>query len=301
MLQVLRGPILGTVMSVLLLINTILWAIPIYGLILLKLIAPTRDLRDRLSRATAWMAQGWGASNVKLGDTTLGIRWDIRISAELRRDAQYLICANHQTWNDIYVLLKTFGFKAPFFRFFLKKQLIWVPILGPVWWGLDYPFMNRFSREQLEKNPGLRGRDMEVTRLACEKYARIPVSILNFLEGTRFTPEKHDRMQSPYRHLLKPKAGGFAFALSAMGERLSSLLDVTIVYPEGAKSFWDFLAGRVHRVIVEVRSLRIPSEFFHGNYETDAEFRRTINAWVATLWEEKDRRIEELRSQAASA
>ncbi len=300
MFQVLRGPVLGTVMSLLLLINTILWAIPVYVIIVLKLLAPTRSIRDALSRGMAGLAQGWGASNVWLGDTLLGIRWDIRISAELKRDAQYLICSNHQTWNDIYVLLKTFGHKAPFFRFFLKKQLIWVPILGPVWWGLDYPFMNRYNREHLEKNPGLRFRDMEITRKACEKYARIPVSILNFVEGTRFTREKHDRQQSPYRYLLRPKAGGFAFALNAMGERLSSLLDVTIVYPEGAKSFWDFLAGRVHRVIVDVRSLRIPAEFFHGSYETDAEFRRMINAWVASLWEEKDRRIEQLRAQASA-
>jgi 1-acyl-sn-glycerol-3-phosphate acyltransferase len=298
MLKVLRGPVLGTVMLLLLLVNTVAWATPIYVMIVVKLLAPTDNIRDRLSRAMAWMAQGWGASNVWLGDTMLDVRWEIRISADLRRDAQYLICSNHQTWNDIYVLLKTFGHKAPFFRFFLKKQLIWVPILGPVWWGLDYPFMNRYNREHLQKNPGLRVRDMEVTRQACEKYARIPVSILNFLEGTRFTPEKRDRQQSPYSHLLRPKAGGFAFALNAMGERLSSLLDVTIVYPEGAKTFWDFLAGRVHRVIVDVRSLRIPAEFFHGNYETDAEFRRMINSWVAGLWEEKDRRIEQLLAQA---
>ena len=300
MFQVLYGPILGTVMSLLLLINTILWALPVYLMIPLKLLAPTPGIRDRLSRGMAALAQGWGVSNVWLGDTLLGIRWDIRISAELKRDAQYLICSNHQTWNDIYVLLKTFGHKAPFFRFFLKKQLIWVPILGPVWWGLDYPFMNRYSREHLQKNPDLRVRDMEITRKACEKYARIPVSILNFLEGTRFTQEKHDRQLSPYRYLLKPKAGGFAFALNAMGERLSSLLDVTIVYPEGAKSFWDFLTGRVHRVIVDVRALRIPSEFFQGNYETDVEFHRLINTWVANLWEEKDRRIEQLLAQSTA-
>jgi 1-acyl-sn-glycerol-3-phosphate acyltransferase len=286
-------------MSVLLLVNTVLWSTPVYVIIVLKLFAPTTALRDRLGRFAAFLAQGWAHTNVWLGDRLLGIRWDVQVSAELRRDAQYLICSNHQSWNDIYVLFKAFGARAPFFRFFLKQELIWVPILGPVWWGLDYPFMKRYGRAQLEKNPALRGKDMETTRKACEKYARIPVSILNFLEGTRFTAAKHERQKSPYRHLLRPKSGGFVFALGAMGERLSSLLDVTIVYPEGAKSFWDFLAGRVQRVVVEVRSLRIPTEFFSGNYDADPEFRRRVNAWVANLWAEKDQRIEQLLAQAS--
>jgi 1-acyl-sn-glycerol-3-phosphate acyltransferase len=300
MFRLLRGPVLGTIMSVLLIASTVFWAIPIYAVVILKLISPTQVLRDRCSRLVAALAQLWGVTNVWLGDHAFGIQWDIRISADLSRDAQYLICSNHQTWNDIYVLMKAFGRRAPFFRFFIKQQLIWVPILGLAWWGLDYPFMNRYSRDQLQKNPQLRGRDMEITRKACEKYARIPVSILNFLEGTRFTPEKQARQKSPYRHLLRPKSGGFAFALSAMGERLSSMLDVTIVYPEGATSFWDFLAGRVQRVIVDVRSLRIPNEFFHGNYEADPEFRQRINSWVAAMWEEKDRRIDQLLAGAAA-
>jgi len=298
MLMFLPGPVLGALMSFLVIANTVLWSMPVYAVIGLKLLAPTRSLRDRASRLIAALAQGWGQSCAWLSDFAFDIRWEVHLPEGLRRDAQYLVCANHQTWNDILVLLKAFGRRAPFFRFFLKQQLIWVPILGPVWWGLDYPFMKRYGREVIEKNPALRGRDMETTRKACEKYERIPVSILNFLEGTRFTPAKREQQKSPYRHLLRPKSGGFAFALGAMGERLSSLLDVTIVYPEGAKSFWDFLAGRVQRVIVDVRSLRIPSEFFHGSYDTDPEFRRRVNAWVADLWAEKDQRIEQLLAQA---
>lgn len=212
---------------------------------------------------------------------------------------RYLVCANHQPCNDIFVLMRTFGAQAPFFKFFLKQELIWVPTLGLAWWGLDFPFMKRYTAEQIAKNPALKGKDIETTRKACERYRNQPVMILNFLEGTRFTPAKHARQQSPYTHLLKPKAGGFAFALSAMGERLNSLLDVTIAYPDGACGFWDFLCGRMRRVVVDVRQLRIPHEFFVGSYENDPAFRRRFQQWIADLWAEKDRRIAALLAEAA--
>jgi 1-acyl-sn-glycerol-3-phosphate acyltransferase len=228
----------------------------------------------------------------------MDVRWEIRIDAELSPHGQYLVCSNHQTWNDIYVLMRTFGRRAPFFKFFIKQELIWVPILGLAWWGLDYPFMKRSTPEQIKKDPSLKGRDLETTRKACERYKNQPVLILNFLEGTRFTKAKHDRQQSPYQNLLKPKAGGFAFTLSALGEKLNSLLDVTIVYVDGAKGFWEFLGGRMRRVVVEVRQLKIPHEFYVGDYESNPEFRARFQRWIGELWAQKDRRITELKASA---
>lgn len=158
--------------------------------------------------------------------------------------------------------------------------------------------MKRYSKEALDKNPSLRGKDLETTRAACAKYRNQPAMILNFLEGTRFTADKHARTGSPFAHLLKPKSGGFAFTLSALGERLNSLLDVTIVYPQGAKGFWDFLAGRVQHVVVEVRQLTIPHELYVGDYENDAGFRDRFQTWIGDLWQAKDRRIGELLAEA---
>jgi len=180
-----------------------------------------------------------GASvNVWLTNHLLRIRWDVRGVDQLDPKGQYLVCSNHQSWNDIFVLMWAFDRRAPFFKFFIKQQLIWVPFLGLAWWGLDYPFMKRYSPAKLAKHPELRGKDLETTRAACERYRNVPVTILNFLEGTRFTKAKHDRQGSPYRYLLKPKAGGMALSLSALGEKINSLLDVTIVYPDGARGFW---------------------------------------------------------------
>lgn len=294
----LPAPLHGVLTALLLIANTLFWVTPVYLAILLKLVTPKGRARDALSRLTAWLAQTWALCNATMGRLFMRTHWDIRIHASLDPDGQYLVCCNHQTWNDIFVLMTAFGRKAPFFKFFLKQELIWVPVLGLAWWGLDYPFMKRFTREQIEKNPSLRGKDLETTRKACEKYRNQPVMILNFLEGTRFTRAKHAQQQSPYRHLLKPKAGGFAFAVSALGEQLNSLLDVTIVYPDGAKGFWDFLCGRMRHVIVEVRELRIPHELYTGDYEADPVFRERFQRWIADLWAEKDRRIGELLAEA---
>jgi 1-acyl-sn-glycerol-3-phosphate acyltransferase len=297
MLRYLPAPIHGVFVLLLLVANTLFWAIPLYLVVLLKLLV-RGGARDALSRAAAWVAQNWAMCNLALSRMFMHIEWDVRIHATLKPDGQYLVCCNHQTWNDIFVLMSAFGRKAPFFKFFLKQELIWVPVLGLAWWGLDFPFMKRYSKEALEKNPALRGKDLETTRKACEKYRNQPVLILNFLEGTRYTPAKHDAQQSPYRHLLKPKSGGFAFALTALGERLNSLLDVTIVYPEGAGGFWDFLCGRMRKVVVEVRELRIAPEFYHGDYESDPAFRARFQAWIGELWAQKDRRIGELLAES---
>ena len=295
MLTFLPAPVTGALMILILCVHTLVWAGFVYLAVILKLLSPTRGLRDACSRLAAWLAQRWAVLNTVWVRWFLKVEWEIRIDADLSPKAQYLVCANHQSWNDIFVLMQTFGTKAPFFKFFIKQELIWVPVLGLCWWGLDYPFMKRYTPEQIAKNPALKGTDLATTRKACERYKNQPVLILNFLEGTRFTQAKHDRQQSPYAHLLKPKAGGFAFVLSALGEKLNSLLDVTIVYPGGAVGFFEMMSGKMRKVIVEVKAITIPKELFAGNYEADPVFRAKFQQWVAELWAAKDRRIGELQ------
>ena len=169
----------------------------------------------------------------------------------------YLVNCNHQSWADILVLQHLFTRRIPLLKFFLKQQLVWVPVMGLAWWALDFPFMRRHSEEVLNKHPKLRSKDRETTRRACEKFSLIPTSVMNFCEGTRFTQVKHQRQRSPYRHLLKPKAGGIALALNAMGDRFHAVLDVTIVYPDGAPDFWQFLSGRMKRARVRVQTLSL--------------------------------------------
>jgi 1-acyl-sn-glycerol-3-phosphate acyltransferase len=193
------------------------------------------------------------------------------------------------------------NFKIPFLKFFIKRELFYVPIMGLAWWALDFPYMKRHSSEHLEKHPEKRKKDLETTRKACEKYKFIPTSVMNFTEGTRFSKSKHDKQQSPYKYLLKPKAGGMALVINTLGDRIHSLLDITIVYPDGAPTFWGFLSGRVKRVIVRMQQLPIPEHFMDGDYENDPRFRELMQQWLHNLWLEKDRQIGLLMAQANSA
>jgi 1-acyl-sn-glycerol-3-phosphate acyltransferase len=172
--------------------------------------------------------------------------------------------------------------------------------MGQAWWALDFPFMKRFSKSYLEKHPEMKGKDIETTKKACEKFKYMPTSVMNFFEGTRLTPSKHEKQQSPYRHLLNPKSGGFAFALNAMGDKFQSLLDCTIVYPEGIPNFADFMHGKVPKVIVRVREIPIPEEFCQGDYENDVEFKRRFQHWISTIWQDKDKQIESLQAECSA-
>ena len=290
-----RRLLTGILTTTLLLLNTLVLICPLLVFALLKLVLPGRG-RDYASWAVMWVAETWSEIDKAIFALCIPTKWDIRGVENLRKDTSYLAVSNHQTWVDIPALIESLNRRTPFFKFFLKKELIWVPLLGLAWWGLDYPFMKRYSKAFLEKHPELKGKDLEITKAACELFKRQPVTVVNYLEGTRFTEAKRQEQQSPYRYLLKPKAGGVAFVLAALGEQLDALLDVTIVYPGNkAPGFWDLLNGSISRVIIDIQVRELDPALWAGDYENDPEFRQTVQAWVNQLWVEKDQRIEQLR------
>ena len=292
-----RRLLIGILTTTLLLLNTLVLIGPLLVFALLKLVLPGR-WRDYASAAVMWVAEAWSEIDKLIFALCIPTQWDIRGVEKLRQDTSYLAVSNHQTWVDIPALIESLNRRTPFFKFFLKKELIWVPLLGLAWWGLDYPFMKRYSKAFLEKHPELKGKDLEITKAACELFKRQPVTVVNYLEGTRFTQAKHRQQQSPYRYLLKPKAGGVAFVLAALGEQLDALLDVTIVYPgEQAPGFWALLNGSISRVIIDIRVRELDPALWDGDYENDPAFRQTVQAWVNQLWAEKDQRIEQLRAE----
>ena len=225
------------------------------------------------------------------------IEWDVEGLESLSRNDWYLVTSNHQSWADILVVQKVLHRRTPMLKFFLKQQLIWVPVIGVAWWALDFPFMKRYTAEQIKKNPSLKGKDLETTRRACEKFKYTPVAVFNFFEGTRFTPQKHDAQQSPYRYLLKPKAGGAGFVLGAMGEQLHTLLNITIHYPDAEHGFWALLSGRIRRVVVRIEALTIPEELRNRDYLQDEAYRLQVQQWVTELWQNKDALLAELHRQ----
>jgi 1-acyl-sn-glycerol-3-phosphate acyltransferase len=274
--------------------NVLFFCLLLFPVSLVKLAVGYRPVRQAVDRLLNWIAMSWIGVNNAWIDAVGNAGWQVGGAEGLRRDDWYLVAANHQSWVDILVLQKVFSGRVPMLKFFLKRQLIYVPIIGLAWWALDFPFMAR-------KGGMSSARDLERARLACEKFRLVPTSVINFLEGTRFTAAKHDLQRSPYRHLLKPRSGGLAMALSTLGEHCHRLLDVTIVYPHGAPKFWQLLSGRVDDVIVRVQQREIPADLVNGDYAGDAQFRARMQEWVNALWAEKDELIERLTPRATSA
>ncbi|GGW91826.1 acyltransferase [Alteromonas halophila] len=285
-------------------LNTILWTTPVFILSIFKLI-PFAPWRRFISYLLDACATAWITCNNLNQRMTSNTHWQVKGLSQLTQKDWYLVIANHQSWVDILVLQRVFNRQIPFLKFFLKQQLIWVPVLGLAWWALDFPFMRRYSKAFLAKHPHMQGKDMETTRRACEKFRFKPVSIMNFVEGTRFSQQKHDEQNSPYRYLLKPRAGGVAFVLSAMGNQLHKLIDVTIDYPEGVPSFWDFVSGKVKNINVNVMVTPIKeivqSGFFTDDYFTNPEAKARFQAWLNERWTEKDALIASMRATEPTA
>ena len=277
-------------------INTLFWSCLLFPLTFLKVIIPVAPVRKVLTSLLAAVANAWISCNSGWMILTQKMNWTIERPDNLSRNGWYFVLSNHQSWVDILVLQHTLNGRIPLLKFFLKQELIKVPIMGAAWWALDFPFMKRYSKEYLAKHPEMKGKDLDTTRAACEKFKDMPTSVMNFLEGTRFTQKKHDETGSPFKHLLKPKAGGMAFAMSAMGDQFQSILDVTINYPDGIPTFWDFMQGKMPRCNVIVEEKPIPAELINGDYETDDSYRLHFQQWVQKLWEEKDARLEALRN-----
>lgn len=291
----------GLATSTLLLLNTVMGVLPMMVFALIKLLIPLPWVQNHCFEAVRWIASTWASINAYIFRWLTPTHWDVRGQQELSRNESLLVISNHQSWVDIPALMAAIHGKAPFFTFFLKRELLWVPFLGFAWWALEYPFMRRYSKKQLEQNPSLRGKDLEITRKACDRLQGRPVSLVNYLEGTRFTPAKHQQQQSPYRYLLKPRSGGVAFTLSAMGDQLSQLLDVTLVYPgEKPPTFLDLLTGKVERVIIDIEKHPLPPAMCAGDYQQDEVFRAEFQQWINHLWQKKDEKIGRLRKELAA-
>jgi 1-acyl-sn-glycerol-3-phosphate acyltransferase len=294
MLTTVRSHLKACGIALLIAANTVVWGIPIHLLALIKLGARSAAWQTACTNGLIRLVKGWIGGVLAVQDRFLDITWDIRSTAALSRRQWYLVTINHRSWADIPVLLKALTDRVAFPVVFAKRQMYWVPIIGTALWALDYPIMKRFSRRQLARHPEKRGLDLESTRQACRKYQFRPVAIWNFIEGTRLTAEKHRQQASPYRHLLRPKAGGLAFAIQAMEGRITRLLDVTIVYPKGITNFWAYLTGEVRQVTVHLREIAIPERLLHGNYHDDPRYRETLKGWLAQVWHEKDDLIDQL-------
>lgn len=280
---------------------TILCSIPIILAGIIKLIFPVPVIWRSVSVFCNFMMFCWCAGLAALLHFNPWLKWDIEGLDTLNKKNWYLLICNHHSWADIVVLCVIFRNHIPMNKYFLKQQLAWVPFMGLACWALDMPFMRRYSRSYLIRHPERRGKDVETTHRSCEKFRAHPTTIVNFVEGSRFTPEKRLQTRSPYKNLLPPKAAGIAMALNVLGSQFDKLLDVTLCYPENDKTpFYDMLSGKLTRIVVRVNLRSIDPEL-HGDYVADKNFKRRFQLWLNALWEEKDQQIAATKAEYKNA
>lgn len=269
---------------------------PVLALGLTKLFKKSRKVDEtNIQLANSWI----GINNQLIEHVLPNLKWEISIDEQLDLNLQgrYLMTCNHQSWVDTTVN-QYFGLtRMPLTRFFTKWELIFIPFVGQAFKILGFPMMKRHTKQQIAKNPELKHRDILEARKACEQLLSQPFTLLNYLEGTRFTAAKHAQQQSPYQNLLKPKAGGLALALSILGDQIDALVDMTIVYPDGVPDYGDFWLGDVSRIVIDLRKIDIPAWVIGGNYEDDAAYREQFQQWVDQIWQEKDQLISQIKAK----
>ena len=277
-------PLRGAAAAAFIALSTVFWSLGVYLLAALRPVCP-KAARVALGTAMFRMVDSW-VIGVRCACRQLGVaRIEADLPASLRRDGCYLVICNHRSWADILVLVFAFYGRIPQFKFFTKRELIWVPFIGVALWLLDFPLLHRYSRDQLAAKPARHGRDRAIVERACEGFLERPTSVLNFVEGTRFSAAKRERQDAPYRHLLLPKSGGVAMTLAGLGGRLDGIVDATILYPGPAPSFWDFLCGRCP--VVGVHAALMPSPL----PDRVADERQVLDSWLAARWQSKDARL----------
>ena len=274
-------------------LSTIILSLAMGVLAVCKRIIPPGALANAINRLLSFLGEFWGSGNNFVLRFYRGMEWDIRLPENLDHDGRYLVLCNHQSWVDIMAMQYALNWRVPFLRFMLKQQLIWVPFLGLAWWSLDFPFLRRYSRAELLNNPALRDKDLENAARSCEKLKHIPVSMISFPEGTRFTPAKHAEQKSRYRHLLMPRYGGIGQVLYSFGDALDTAIDMTIFYPAGTPTFWQFISGQVKNISLHACLRPIDPGLRGVNFRQDAVANRQLKTWLDELWAEKDRKLED--------
>lgn len=244
----------------------------------------------------------WIRHNNRLIDNLLPNKdWQISLPDSLDPNKKYLLVCNHQSWVDTSIIQYISQDRLPLTRFFTKHELIYIPFVGQAFYFLDFPMMKRHSKEAIAKNPSLKGKDIIEAKRACELLKNKPFTLLNYLEGTRFSPAKHAKQNSPYQHLLKPRAGGLALAISSLGDEIDGILDMTVVYPDFEQqppAYSDLWKGNINKLGVDIRQLDMPTQLFDeiksGGYDKDEKTKAQMFAWLDSVWQQKDLRIEQM-------
>ncbi len=268
MLSFLPSPLLLIINLTVVSINSIIVATPIMLLAIVRLLLPFSFVQKTVDFLNLYLFKLWVAVNAVLFPLTNKLKID-REGIEIDDiKGSCLIFSNHLSWADIIMICHIYRGKIPVTKFFLKQSLIFIPFIGLACLGLGMPFLRRYSKAELLKNPKLATKDIETTKKACRSLVHTRSTLVNFCEGTRYTKDKALKAKSRYKHLMPPKAASIAVALGEIGYDLDCVYNTTLYYPENeGHAFIDLLKGRLTRVYVHIEKLKV-DETLVGDYIT---------------------------------
>jgi 1-acyl-sn-glycerol-3-phosphate acyltransferase len=277
--------------------NLTFWIAPLFFMALLKLLIPLRKARSFLYKIMTriYVLAVW--ADDQLLWRFLGLHLEVRGLERLHRDKIYLVLSNHQSWADIFIIQSILRLKAPIPKFIVKKELFFMPLVGLICWAYDFPFVRRYTKQELWDRPERKGKDKKALKSTLSRFDETPGSIVNFAEGTRYSPAKSKHQKSPYRFLLSPKVGGLSVILQSMGDQLHQILDLTLTYDSSRLNFWDFLCGKCRRVVVQVSHIAPEKAFVKSKSDLTNVLPEEVADWINTLWEFKDHLVQEMRTE----
>jgi 1-acyl-sn-glycerol-3-phosphate acyltransferase len=287
--------LLGIPAFIYIVLNLSVFIGPVILLALIKLIVPLRPVRRMIYIVMAKIYAMAVAVNVFLFRHIIRVDLDVTGLEDLRPDRDQLVIVNHQSWTDIVLVQNLLHRRTPIPKFIAKREVLFLPFIGLICWAYEYPLVRRYGRVYVEKHPEKAGTDL---RILEKHFARPDLSlssIINFVEGTRRTPAKAARQRSPYRYLIKPKAGGLTNLIQALGTRIPDILDITIVYEARPPIFWDLLSGRARKIVMRARRISLTDWFpQYGNEGFRPGF-DDIADRLNALWRDKDDEIARIR------
>ena len=269
------------------------FAVTLLTIVNIPRIIPNKNLKVSCGSLSNTMGSATVASITAALRILHKLEWDFQIPEDVNTDTWYIAMSNHQSWADIFILLAAGHKKIPLLKFFMKKELQWIPIIYLVHKTIDMPFLNRHSQKQIEANPELKKLDYQNAETAAKRFSRNPSTAFSFAEGTRFTHEKHLAQASPYKNFLTPKIGALAIALKGMPQ-VNELIDFTVIYSTNKRSTWDFLCGEMSQAKVYAKAHQIPETLKGKNFDQEEEYRREFKNFIEKIWKEKQELYTEL-------
>lgn len=236
--------------------------------------------RRAFRRLNRWCANTWWGWCVICGERIIGTRLVVT-GDDVPLAENALVVVNHQQMADIPAIMAFARSKKRLgdLKWFVKRKLKHVPGLG---WGMSY--LNcLFVRRDWAADREMIGRTF-----ATIVRERIPLWLVSFVEGTRFSKEKLARNREfaqkagiePTRHVLVPRTKGFAASIQGLGEHISAVYDLTIGYVDEIPTLWQYICGRVRHIHLHVR--RFPVDQLP---KLEAE----LAQWLQDRYQEKDR------------